>query len=218
MTDLFRAIQESLRDATNTGIDLTFPSGATIGDKTYPAIDKALVLKSAHHEYGGHSFTIPLENRHRVQFTYRNEQPGMKGYAHSYVTYPNQVGGWSMGDSENWANGFEQHYPPFDTVHDRVKEYASEKSKGVRAFTSGDKQGFYKEYVPDDELQEHYKIGEARKQKRIKQYPLEASMFLPRPSHLIKIVKFTPGEGNKSWLYDVKTERLVENQPPSRQG
>jgi len=206
MSDTFRELQNALRKAKSHGIDLTTPQGVMIGDKTYPAYSKAVVLDTHPYENGGHAFQIPLENRHKVQFTYRNEGPGKKAYAHSHVLYPTQTGEWMMphlwGGDDSW--GFDQHFPPFDTFHDRLKEYSLEKSRGLRVYGNG----WDVQDVPDDELQEHYKLGEAAKRRRLENYPLEADREQVLFPHLIKVHKAIPGANARKWLYDVKTEQL----------
>lgn len=45
MTELFKAVQDSLRTYQRRGVDLTHPKGVEIFDKTYPAIEKGLFLR-----------------------------------------------------------------------------------------------------------------------------------------------------------------------------
>lgn len=45
MSDLFKAVQESLRTYKQRGVDLTNPRGAVVFDKHYPAIEKGLSFR-----------------------------------------------------------------------------------------------------------------------------------------------------------------------------
>jgi hypothetical protein len=199
----FHALQDILRKTKDHGIDLTVPHGVTIGSKTYPAINKSLVL-SANWGDEGHSFQIPLENGHKVQFTYRTEGPDKKAYAHTHVLYPTQTGEWGMPNSPD--GGIEQHFAPFDSVHDKIKKHSLEKARGLRV----GKFGFAVQDVPDDELQEHYEIGNKARQKRIEDYPSETDKEHARHPNLIKVHKTFSGSPNKRWMYNIKTEQMTE--------
>lgn len=199
----FHALQDVLRKTKDQGIDLTTPHGVTIGSQTYPAINKGLVLNATWGDEG-HSFQIPLENRHKVQVAYRSAGPDKKAYAHAHVLYPTQTGEWGMGDMRNW--GYNQHFPPFDSFHDDLKKHSLEKSKGIRVGEFGSAV----QDVPDDELQEHYEIGKNARQRRIEAHPSEESSEHSRLPYLIKVYKTFPGAPNKTWMYNVKTEQMTE--------
>jgi hypothetical protein len=200
MTETFRRVQTALRNTKEHGVDLTHPMGAVIGDRTYPVINKAMVIDSLGER---HSFQIPLENRHRVRWSFTNQPDDNLLYAHSYVTYPTQYGDWGMPNAREF--GVLKDYPPFDTFHEKMKEHSSEKMRGIRVYDYGHRS----ENVPDDELEEHYRIGKASREKRMADYPLEAFREEMRYPHLIQIhYKPIPGGSLYSGQYDVKTERL----------
>jgi len=203
MSDIFNKIQNGFRALKDQGIDFTVPHGISIAGKTYPAINKNITFDKDW-KYGGSTSQIPLENRHKVTVThssYANEAP----YLHTHVYYPTQTGEWYLDDMRKW--GFNVHLPPYDTVDDKIKEFSSEKSRGIRV----SKYGMVIENVPDDELQEHYKIGEAARQARIENHPLEAYLEYARLPHLIKVHQSSLPT-NRRWLYDVKTEQLTETE------
>lgn len=200
MSEAFSKIQNALRALKDHGIDYTVPHGISIVGKTYPSFNKVITFNNDW-KYSGSTSQIPLENRHRVTVThssYANERP----YLHTHVYYPSQTGEWYLDDMRKW--GFNVHHPPYDTVDDKLKEFSSEKSRGIRVSNYG----MTIENVPDDELQEHYKIGEAARQRRIEAHPLEAHLEHPRVPTLIKVHKSVRNDGGKTWLYDVKTEQL----------
>jgi hypothetical protein len=70
MTELFTRFQQSLRDFKNeNNIDMAHPNGAIVYGKPYPAIDKRVdmyVDRDGTHHFT-RSFSIPLENGHRVR-------------------------------------------------------------------------------------------------------------------------------------------------------
>lgn len=208
MSDTFSKIQNGLRALKDHGIDLTVPHGVSIGDKPYPAVNKNITFDK-NWNYTGHVFQIPLENRHKVQFTHSFDFE-QKPYAHTYVLYPNQHGAFQMGVTRNtkFTNELHTiHKPPYDTVHESLKEYASEKSRGIYGYDYGSRGDF----VPDEELQEHYRRGEAAKQARIEAHPLEKAMEYPKLPHLVHVHKAggidVPTE---YWTYNAKTEQLFK--------
>lgn len=209
MTKTFQTLQNTLRTLKDHGIDLTVPHGVSIGGRTYPAINKNITFDK-NLEYTGHVFQIPLENRHKVQFTHSFDFE-QNPYAHTYVLYPNQYGTFQMGATGNarFSNELHTtHHHPYDTVHEKLKEYASEKSRGIYGYDYGSRGDF----VPDDELQEHYRLGEAAKQARIKDHPLEKELEYGRLPHLIKIHKAGGVDvPTDYWTYDLKTEQLKES-------
>jgi len=200
MSETFSKIQNALRALKDHGIDYTVPHGISIVGKTYPSLNKSIVFDNDW-EYTGSTFQIPLENRHTVTATHSfnlEKEP----YLMTNVYYPTQHGGWFLDDMRKW--GVIQHLPPYDTVDDKLKEFSSEKSRGIRVSNYG----YTVENVPDDELQEHYKIGKAARQARIEAYPLEAHVEHPRVPTLIKVHKSVRNGDGFTWLYDVKTEQL----------
>jgi len=203
VSDTFDKIQNGLRALKDHGIDLTVPHGTSLAGRVYPSVNKAIVFGN-NWEYEGASFSIPLENHHRVQVTHTFNAV-KKPYIRTNVYYPTQTGEWYLDDIRKW--GVVNHIAPYErTIHDRLKEYSLEKSRGIRVFNRGQTI----ENVPDDELQEHYKIGEAAKQKRIKEDPRQAVHEKALIPHFVKVHKTFPAESSKLWLYDVKTERLTE--------
>jgi hypothetical protein len=198
MTEIFRGVQTALRNTKEHGVDLTHPMGAVIGDRTYPVINKAMIIDSMSER---HSFQIPLENRHRVQWSFTNLPDYNLLHADSYVTYPTQYGDWGAPHNGRYL----RDYPPFDTFHENMKKHSSEKMRGIRVSDYGHRS----ENVPDDELEEHYRIGKASREKRMADYPLEAFREEMRYPHLIQIHYLSiPGRIQYSGQYDVKTERL----------
>ena len=211
MSKNFQNLQNTLRNLKDHGIDLAVPHGVSIGGKTYPAVNKNITFDK-NLEYTGHHFQIPLENRHKVQFIhdFNFEQ---KPYAHTFVLYPNQYGGYQMAHYATVHasdNGHPvTHHHPYDTVHDWLKTYASEKSRGLHA----ENYGFTGHFVPDDELQEHYRRGEAAKQERIEAHPLEKELEYARLPHLIKVHKAGGVDvPTEYWMYDLKTEQLTKKE------
>lgn len=203
MSEDFSKIQNGLRALKDHGIDLTVSNGTSIAGKTYPSFNKAITFNNDW-EYTGSTSQIPLENRHKVTVThsfYANKKP----YLQTHVYYPTQTGEWFLDDMRKW--GYVTHLPPYDTVDDKLKEFSSEKSRGLRVSNYG----YTTENVPDDELQEHYKIGEAAKQRRIEANPLEAHLEHPRFPTLINVYKTgSVDRPTEYWTYDVKTEQLFK--------
>jgi hypothetical protein len=232
MTETFKMVQNALRNAKECGVDLTHPMGATIGGKTYPATDKSLFIDNRGE---GHYFLIPLENRHQVLWDF-NSPFGTKTYAGSYVLYPTEIGGWwprhrhllpvsniphrpkssavlddvyavdGWGGVVNHSPRHGIHYPPFDSFHIRAQEYASEKNRGVRI-----RDGLRPTWVPDDELQEHYQIGAAAREKMATYSPSAARLEQMRRPHIISVHYDPAAHGNQyKMIYNVKTEQLTE--------
>jgi len=66
MSDLFKAVQESLRTYKQRGVDLTDPRGVVVFDKQYPAIEKGLNLRETQNGVISKNFNahhiVPLES------------------------------------------------------------------------------------------------------------------------------------------------------------
>jgi len=203
MSDLFKAVQESLRTYKQRGVDLTDPRGVVVFDKHYPAIEKSLLLRAT--ASGGISknlnaqHTIPLESglvvkgwaavgEHGTDLEHFLKLPCIdKSESNPWKRY-----GWYRHDGINLhdvndSNGIYFRPSEQQALHEIMKVWSRDSTHG---WSHNDNQN----HVPMS-LEEH---REHRQNVR--------SSLITHPS---KITIFTHGMNGAAYEYDIPTEALT---------
>ena len=233
MSDLFRAVQETLRGHKARGVDLTNPMGVEVFEKLYPAMEKGMMV----HEYfdgfrldhNSAFYSIPLENGFRVQghssglryheaLTNKLLHPNIQ----THESHPATRYGWDYADFEANApfndhrighdvkvGQTTHHAVPFDDAGNtspKHKEYFHEiMKKWAKEPTKGINYNWERPVAPmsSEEHREH--------QHNVK------SGLLPQPNKIVVIQhKIHARDNERGYVhheYDLRTEELKPHDP-----
>jgi len=203
MSDLFKAVQESLRTYKQRGVDLTNPMGVVVFDKHYPAIEKSLLIKTTAN--GGISknciaqHTIPLENGLRVAGWAAFGEHGTslehyltRPYINVSESNPWSRYGWFRHEEQeihdlNNSNGIYFRPSEQQALHEDVQKWSREPTHGWSHANN----------------QNH--VPMSPEQHREHQQNVRSSLI----THPSKLTIFTHGMGGQAYEYDIPTEALT---------
>lgn len=205
MSELFKAVQETLRANKARGIDLTNPIGVEVFGKLYPATEKGIMVHEHFDGFQNHHntafYAIPIENGLKVQGW--NSGLGDREFVHHRLFQPstNLVEehpatryGWTLADVEN-----DRHSVNFDEngislpehqegFHETMKKWSNEPTHG---FTHRNSTSITP--MSNEEHREH------RHNVR--------SGLLKHP-HKIVVLHRNPLASHQYYEYDLRTEEL----------
>lgn len=227
MSELFKAVQETLRGHKARGVDLTNPTGVEVLGKLYPATEKGIMVHEHfdgfRHDHNSAFYSIPMENGFRVQghssglsnnyerLVHRVMQP----HIIAHESHPATRYGWTYAEDPetNLYGGRMSHLLIFDDdggsspekhkdLHEAVKKWANEPTKGTKHNWGG---------------AEWRDIGPMSSEEHREHQQNARSGLLPRPNQLVVLQRKINARNNEPGMlyheYDLRTEELKPHDP-----
>lgn len=229
MTELFRAVQNSLRTYKQRGVDLAHPMGVVVFDKHYPATEKGLFLRetasgdisknfNAHH-------IVPLESGMAVGGWAAVGENGTsldhklrKPLIRTAESNPWQRHGWIVSGGTNSgimehsihdvndSNGIYFHPREQQDLHEHMKEWSLEPTHGLTTKNNRDY---------NDMSSEAHREHQQNVRSSLLKHPSKITVTVfksPNRTERFRAVQETTRdvfEGFDSYQYDIATEALT---------